>query len=97
METEINKLKELLTANKEQEATELIKEIASKDLTPEEEGAVLVGIAEIYMTLENSANEDYAKALASLLESFKQVDAAESGSKDGIRIQQLRKDLGISG
>ncbi len=95
METQIKQLEELLAGAKYEEAKKLIGEMVQVKLSSEEKGAVLVGIASAYMDISNAINETYRDALKEVIASIELVDKSESDFNDKLKLEEVKKDLGI--
>lgn len=94
MDIDIQKLESLLDAKKYDEARELINAAVSENLTQEQRGAALAGIASVYVEVSNAINARYKDALEEAVAGIKQLKAAESRANDKVKLAGLRSDLG---
>lgn len=93
MVIDINNIQKLLAEKKYDEARALISEISATPLTKEEKGAVLAGMASVYLDISNAISERYYTALNEAIEGLKKVKAAESKMGDTVRMKEIRNNL----
>ena len=83
----------LLTAGKFDEVKKLVSGMLAGDLTDEERGAVLAGIALAYMEAQNAAKAVYKDALEEGLEAVGDINEAEQKLEEQAKIDVVRADL----
>ncbi len=87
------KLDQLLTENKFDEAGEYIKSIIQAPLSKEERGEAILFLTTTYMNAMNSINKDYKDMLKDTLVALDEINKAESASMDEIALQKVRSEL----
>ncbi|MFA6601488.1 MAG: hypothetical protein WCT02_01315 [Candidatus Paceibacterota bacterium] len=93
MDIDLTKIEKLLEEKKYEEVRSIIKSVAEKKLTPEENGAVLTGFASAYLELSNAISLRYRDALAEAVLSLQQVNAAEAKALENIKLTEVRAKL----
>lgn len=86
-------LGQLLAEGKFDEVKKLVSGMLAGDLTDEERGAVLAGIALAYTEAENAAKMVYRDALSDGIEAIQKVNKAEKALEDRARIDGVRAEL----
>lgn len=87
------KLGALLSAGKFDEVKKLVSGMLEGNLTDEERGAVLAGIALAYMEAQNAAKAVYKDALEEGLETVDDINAAEEKLEERAKIDAVKADL----
>lgn len=88
-----NQLAALLAEGKFNEVKKLVSGLLAGDLTDEERGAVLAGIALAYMEAENAAKGGYRDALAEGVATIEKVDKAGKELENQAKIDTVRSEL----
>jgi hypothetical protein len=87
------KIGRLISEGKFDEVKKLVSGMLAGDLTDEERGAVLAGIALAHMEAENAARAVYRDALADAVEDAEQIGRAEKALDEQTKIDMVRADL----
>lgn len=93
MNIDTQKIEQLLSENKMDEARDYIREIIKAPLSNIDKGEAIVMYTTMYMELMNNINEEYKTALEEILAGLKAVDVAESKLKEGIELKKVRAEL----
>lgn len=93
MTIDISKLESLLEEKDLAGAGALISQAVSSDLTEEEEGGMLTGLASVYLEVSNSMNERYLSALNETIASLEALQKAEGLSTEKIELATVREQL----
>lgn len=93
MNINITNIEALLIEKKYDEVRAVIKELVSSKLTDKEKGAALIDYASLYIDISNAINEKYKEALEQVIEGMKEINAAENGVSDKIKLADVRDSL----
>jgi len=93
MDIDIKKLEGFLEAKDVSGARNMISEVVSKPLTNSEKGATLVSLAEVYMDVMNSINDQYKAVLEEAIKGMELIKKAESATNDKIKITEVKESL----
>ncbi len=93
MNIDIHKLETALAAKDLESARAIIRAAIAADLTPEEEGASLVAIANIYLDISNAISEQYLATLKDAITGLRMVNEAERAHEDKLKLAEVRADL----
>ncbi len=83
----------LIAEGKFDEVKTLVSGMLAGELTNEERGAVLAGIALAYMEAQNSAKAVYRDALAEGIEAVSAVNESEKELEKQAKVDMVRADL----
>ena len=87
------KLAELLKQGIYDEAKIIIKEVLASDLTPEERGAALTNMAQLYLELNNKMSERYLAVLDDAIVTLKTMDATAKKVEEELVLSAAKKKL----
>lgn len=93
MNINTQKIEQLLSENKMDEARDYIREIIKAPLSNIDKGEAIVMYTTMYMELMNNINEEYKAVLEEILAGLKAVDVAEAKLKEGIELKKVRAEL----
>lgn len=93
MSLDAQKLEELLSANKLDEAQALVQDFLAQDLSKEEKGEAYIDMASLYMRVATKLNQEYSEFLAETIKSLQELDKRESQIGDSIDLAVTRNTL----
>ena len=88
------KLLQLLGQEKYEEAKKIIQEVLASDLTPEERGAALTNMAQLYLELNNKMSERYLATLEDAITTLKAMDKTAHKVEEDLALAAAR--LGVT-
>jgi hypothetical protein len=92
---DISKIESLLALGKLEEAKALIASAVQAQMGDIEKGRAIAGVASLYADVANAVNVKYRDALIKAIADIKRVDAAESKDMDTVRVEEVKKSLGM--
>jgi hypothetical protein len=93
MEIDINNIETLLSEKKFDQVRDIINSVVTKKFSGAEKGAVLAGLASVYLDISNAINSRYRDALQQAVEGMKEINAAEAKSDERIKLAEVRNKL----
>lgn len=93
MDIDIKNIEKLLEEKKYDEVRNIVNGVASSKLSDKETGAVLTGVASVYLEVSNAINERYKEVLKQAIEGMKKINNAENKSLEKIKLSEIRDSL----
>ena len=95
MSTDLQNLGQLIDDKKYDEAKAVISAAVKDDLTDDEKGAALVGLASVYLNMSNNISQQYIDTLKETIDALEKLKKAEIEARDGIDLAEVRAGLDL--
>ncbi len=93
MNIDTQKLENLLSEKKLDEARAYINELIQAPLSKEDRGAAIVLFTTTYMKIINDVNSEYKASLQEILDELKEIDKLERSTNEKIDLKKVRAEL----
>ncbi len=93
MSTDLQNLTQLIEEKKFDEARAVISAAVQSDLTDDEKGAALTGLATVYLRMSNAISQKYIDTLKETITALEHLKKAELQAHDTVDLAEVRAGL----